>query len=54
MTEIYELVSGPLNAIRGGIPFPELDGTFNPSLLYGEGNIFNFGYIRIVDGWNGG
>jgi alkaline phosphatase D len=50
MTEIYELVSGPLNAIRLGVPFPVLDGTFNPSLLYGEGNIFNFGYIRIEDG----
>jgi alkaline phosphatase D len=50
MTEIYELVSGPLRAIRLGAPFPVLDGTFNPSLLYGEGNIFNFGYIRIEDG----
>ncbi|MFL6484756.1 MAG: alkaline phosphatase D family protein [Nitrososphaera sp.] len=49
MTEIYELVSGPLNAFRLGVPFPELDETFNPSLLYGEGNIFNFGYIRIGD-----
>jgi alkaline phosphatase D len=50
MTDIYELVSGPLSAFRLGVPFPELDGTFNPTLLYGEGNIFNFGYIRIEDG----
>jgi alkaline phosphatase D len=50
MTEIHEFVSGPLNAIRLGVPFPILDETFNPSLLYGEGNIFNFGYIRIEDG----
>ena len=50
MTEIHELVSGPLSAFRLGVPFPELDETFNPSLLYGEGNIFNFGYIRIEDG----
>jgi alkaline phosphatase D len=50
MTEIYELVSGPLSAIRLGVPSPVLDETFNPSLLYGEGNIFNFGYIRIEDG----
>ena len=50
MTEIHELVSGPLSAFRLGVPFPVLDGTFNPSLLYGEGNIFNFGYIRIEDG----
>jgi len=48
-TEIYELVSGPLSAIRLGVPFPILDETFNPTLLYGEGNIFNFGYIRIED-----
>jgi phosphodiesterase/alkaline phosphatase D-like protein len=46
-TEIYELISGPLNAVRGGDPFPKLDPTFNPSLLYGEGNIFNFGYVNI-------
>lgn len=49
ITEIYEFVSGPLSAFRLGVPFPELDETFNPSLLYGEGNIFNFGYIRIED-----
>jgi alkaline phosphatase D len=49
MTEIHELVSGPLSAFRLGVPFPILDGTFNPSLLYGEGNIFNFGYVRIED-----
>jgi alkaline phosphatase D len=48
-TEIYELVSGPLSAFRLGVPFPILDETFNPTLLYGEGNIFNFGYIRIED-----
>jgi alkaline phosphatase D len=50
MTEIHELVSGPLSAFRLGVPFPQLDETFNPSLLYGEGNVFNFGYIRIEDG----
>jgi alkaline phosphatase D len=49
MTEIHELVSGPLSAFRLGVPFPMLDETFNPTLLYGEGNIFNFGYIRIED-----
>ena len=58
-TEIYELISGPLSAFRTtsiadalriGLPFPKIDGTFNPSLLYGEGNIFNFGYVRIEDG----
>ena len=47
----YELVSGPLSAIRvgmpAGFPLPKLDTTFNPTLLYQEGGIFNFGYIRI-------
>jgi hypothetical protein len=59
MTEVYELISGPLSALRTisladafklGLPFPKLDGSFNPSVLYGEGNIFNFGYVRIEDG----
>lgn len=59
MTEVYELISGPLSAFRTtsladamrlGLPFPKIDGTFNPSLLYGEGDIFNFGYVRIEDG----
>jgi alkaline phosphatase D len=45
----HELISGPLNAVRGGVPFPELDTTFNPTLLYGEGNLFNFGHIQIRD-----
>jgi alkaline phosphatase D len=58
-TEIHEFISGPLSALRTisladasrlGLPFPKLDGTFNPSILYGEGNLFNFGYIRIEDG----
>ena len=56
ITDIYELVSGPLSASRTisladasrlGAPFPKLDGTFNPSILYQEGTIFNFGYVRI-------
>ena len=51
-TQVYEFVSGPLNAVRGGVPFPKLDATFNPSLIYGEGNIFNFGHAKIqrIDG----
>ena len=59
ITDIYELVSGPLSASRTisladasrlGAPFPKLDGTFNPSILYQEGTIFNFGYVRIEGG----
>jgi alkaline phosphatase D len=49
MAELYEFVSGPLSALRRGDPFPTLDETFNPSVLYGESNIFNFGYVRIED-----
>jgi alkaline phosphatase D len=49
----YELVSGPLSAFRFGMqdgpPLPKIDTTFNPTLLYEEGGIFNFGYIRIDD-----
>ena len=51
-THVHEFVSGPLNAVRGGVPFPILDATFNSSLIYGEGNIFNFGHAKIqkIDG----
>ncbi|MDQ3835622.1 MAG: alkaline phosphatase D family protein, partial [Thermoproteota archaeon] len=63
VTNIYELVGGPLSALRTisladasrtGSPFPKLDGTFNPSVLYQEGNIFNFGYVKIEDGKENG
>jgi alkaline phosphatase D len=62
-TEVYELISGPLSALRTislvdasrlGLPFPKLDGTFNASILYGEGNIFNFGHVRIEEENNNG
>jgi alkaline phosphatase D len=42
---LHELVSGPLNAVRG-MPRP-LDPAANPTSLYGEGGIFNFSYVRI-------
>ncbi len=41
----HEFVSGPLNAFRLQ-PGP-LDPTLNPTSLYAEGNIFNFGFIRL-------
>ncbi len=47
-TVVYELASGPLSAFRLGVPFPALDKSFNSTLLYGEGNIFNFGYVKII------
>ena len=47
----HEIISGPLSAFRfgtpGGVPIPQLDTTFEPQILYEEGGIFNFGYIRI-------
>lgn len=47
----HELISGPLSAFRfgtpGGVPIPQLDTTFDPQILYKEGGIFNFGYVRI-------
>jgi alkaline phosphatase D len=47
----HELISGPLSAFRfgipGGVPLPKLDTTFNPKILYEEGGIFNFGYVKI-------
>lgn len=47
---IYEIVCGPLSAIPygiPGIPLPRLDLTFQPTILYVEGGIFNFGYFKI-------
>jgi len=47
---VYEIVCGPLSAIRYGIPqipLPTLDMTFKPTILYIEGGIYNFGYFKI-------
>ena len=46
---MHELVCGPLTDIRGGVPFPVLDKTFNPTLVYWEGNLFNFGSIQFKE-----
>lgn len=46
--ELHELVTGPLNA--GAAPAVTqdlLDPTFGPRLLYSEGEMFNFGVVRI-------
>ncbi len=46
----YEIVSGPLSAFRFGIPgapLPMLDPTFQPTILYVEGGIYNFAHIQI-------
>lgn len=48
MLLFHEFVSGPLNAVRGSPR--ELDPTFNPTSLYAEGNLFNYGYARMERG----
>jgi len=45
----HELISGPLNAGRTASP-SSMDPTLGPVVLYGEGNIFNYGTVRIGDG----
>jgi len=53
---VYEIVCGPLSALRfgiPGIPLPMLDPTFQPAILYVEGGIFNFGYFKIQKGNDG-
>ena len=49
----HELVCGPIAANRGNGPFAALDPTLNPTILYGEGGILNFGYVRIEPGADG-
>jgi len=47
----YEFVVGPLSAV----PFRPvaLDPTLNPTSLYSESGLFNFGYIQIQQGMDG-
>ncbi len=42
----HELISGPLSAFRAPAP-PAFDATLRPVVLYAEGDIFNFGTVRI-------
>ncbi len=41
----HELVSGPLSA--GKSPPQDPDPTFQPHILYAEGDLFNFSFVRI-------
>ncbi|HEY7226976.1 MAG TPA: alkaline phosphatase D family protein [Nitrososphaeraceae archaeon] len=53
---VYEIVCGPLSAIRfgiPGIPLPKFDPTFQPTSLYVEGGILNFAYFKIHKGSDG-
>lgn len=42
----HEIVSGPLSAFRMPSPI-SVDPTFNPEVVYAEGNLFNFSYLRL-------
>ena len=43
---VHELVNGPLNAWTAPVP-PKLDETLKPIILYAEGGILNFSYVRL-------
>ncbi len=45
----HELISGPLSAGRT-TSVVSMDPSLAPVLLYGEGNVFNYGTVRIGDG----
>jgi alkaline phosphatase D len=47
----YEILSGPLNAVAGTPPEP--DPTYDPTVVYAEGNLFNYAYVRIEQGTDG-
>lgn len=47
----HEFVTGPLSAVM--VPPGDLDPSFNPTRLYGEGNLFNFGHYRIGEAADG-
>ncbi|MCC2647678.1 MAG: alkaline phosphatase [Nitrososphaeraceae archaeon] len=54
--DVYEIISGPLNAFTSAIPIAPLlmpDPTFKPTIFYVEGGIFNFAFIQIVEGTDG-
>ena len=42
----HELLNGPLNAVC--VRPPELDPTFEPIILYGEGGLMNFSAIEVT------
>jgi alkaline phosphatase D len=55
-SNVYEIISGPLSAFTLGIPSAPLlmlDPTFQPTIFYVEGGIFNFAYIQIIEGTDG-
>jgi alkaline phosphatase D len=49
----HELIAGPLSAFRAPAP-PAFDRTLQPVVLYAEGNLFNFGTVRVDPSVPGG
>jgi len=47
----HEFVTGPLSAVK--IQPGQLDPSLNPTRLYAEGDLFNFGYYRIREAADG-
>ena len=48
----HELISGPLNAYKAPVP-AKPDPTLRPAILYAEGGIFNFSYVRLTRSGDG-
>jgi alkaline phosphatase D len=46
LLEFHEFVTGPLNGVRNIVRAPDLAA--HPTVLYAEGELFNFGYVRIA------
>jgi alkaline phosphatase D len=42
----HEFVNGPLNGVRNPVRAP--DPAANPTVLYAEGGLFNFGYVEVA------
>jgi alkaline phosphatase D len=49
----HELIAGPLSAFRAPAP-PAFDPTLKPVVLYAEGDLFNFGTVRVDPSAAGG
>jgi alkaline phosphatase D len=46
---LHEIVRGPLNAVKNPPKTAaQLDPTAHPTVLYAEGNFFNFGFVTIA------
>ncbi|MEM8963339.1 MAG: alkaline phosphatase D family protein [Acidobacteriota bacterium] len=48
LLHFHEVLSGPLNAVTLTTP-PQLDPTLKPTILFAEGDIFNYAQVQIDD-----